>query len=92
MGIASQALPRDQVLDAAMAKASEYRLTAPASVAITKRLLWEGLNISMKDMLKKEGPLFAWAGNQPDAREGVLSFVEKREPVWKQSAKDIPPV
>ena len=92
LGIASRALPREQVLDAALAKAADYRLTAPVSVAITKRLLWQGLSLSMSEMLKKEGPLFAWAGNQPDAREGIVSFMEKRDPEWKQSVRDMPEV
>ena len=45
----------------------------------------------MSDMLKKEGPLFAWVGNQADAKEGILSFVEKRAPEWSLSAfSDLP--
>ncbi len=31
-------------------------------------------------VMARECPLFAWIGSQPDAREGVLSFVEKRPP------------
>lgn len=92
LGIVSAAVPRDQVVDTALAKAAEYRLAAPVSVAITKRLLWQGLSLSMEEMLEKEGPLFAWAGNQPDAREGVMSFVERRDPDWKQSVRDTPKV
>lgn len=92
MGIASEALPKEQVLEAAMAKAADYRLTAPVSVGIAKRLIWQGLSLSMAEMLKKEGPLFAWAGNQPDAREGVTSFIEKRDPAWKMSVRDMPEV
>jgi enoyl-CoA hydratase/carnithine racemase len=86
LGLASRALPADQVLDHALALAREYVLAAPASVAITKRLLWESLDQNMTSMLRREGPLFAWAGNQPDAREGILSFIEKRVPVWSGSA------
>jgi len=86
LGIASQALPAAEVLPAAIEKAREYRLAAPASVAISKRLLWEGVNSSVPDMLQREGPLFAWTGGQADAREGVLSFLEKRDPDWKLSA------
>ncbi len=92
LGIVSAALPGDQVLEAAMEKAREYRLAAPASVAITKRLLWKGLDASMPDMLALENTLFAWLGNQVDAREGILSFVEKRDPEWKLSAGDIPAI
>jgi enoyl-CoA hydratase/carnithine racemase len=91
LGIATVALPKEEVLDAAMAMAREYVNTAPASVAITKKLLWEGLHASMPDMLKREGPLFAWAGNQDDAKEGVVSFIEKRQPEWTLSAAtDLP--
>ena len=92
LGIVSQALPAEQVLEAALKKAHEYRLTAPVSVAITKRLLWQGLSTSMPDMLKKEGPLFAWVGNQPDAKEGVMSFIERRDPEWSMNVAELPEI
>lgn len=93
LGIASKALPAEQVLDHAMEVAKDYVNAAPASVAITKRLLWEGLDANVTDMMKREGPLFAWAGNQADAKEGIQSFVEKRAPEWKLSAaKDLPEI
>ena len=93
LGLVSAALPKGEVLTAAITMAQAYRHAAPASVAITKRLLWEGLSTSMGDMLKREGSLFAWAGNQPDAKEGVMSFVEKREPEWQLSAaRDLPAI
>lgn len=91
MGLASRALPTAEVLPAAMEMATDIaRNTAPASVAAAKRLLWEGLTVSVPDMMKREGPLFAWFGNQPDAREGVTAFVEKRAPSWSQSSRDLP--
>ncbi len=91
LGVASIAVDAEDVLATALEKANEYSLTAPVSVAITKKLLWEGLHCSMNEMLAKEGPLFAWTGNQPDAKEGVLSFIEKRTPQWKMSARnDLP--
>ena len=72
LGLASQALPASEVLPAALAKAREFRLAAPVSVALSKRLLWEGLGV--------------------DAREGVLAFLEKREPAWKlRPSVDLPP-
>jgi enoyl-CoA hydratase/carnithine racemase len=91
LGIASRAVPRDQVLEVALSKAKEYELTAPVSVAITKRLLWAGLDSSISDMMHKEDPLFDWIGNQPDAQEGVMSFIEKRDPEWTMSvSRDMP--
>jgi enoyl-CoA hydratase/carnithine racemase len=92
MGLALEALPAEKVLPRAQEFAREFTLAAPASVAISKRLLWEGLGTTVEGMMQREGPLFAWVGNQPDAREGVKSFLERRAPEWKlQPSKDLPP-
>ena len=48
LGLASAALPADQVLPATLERAREVRKAAPASVALTKRLLWEGLGTSLR--------------------------------------------
>ena len=46
---------------------------------------------SVPEMVQRENALFAWIGNQADALEGVLSFLEKRDPDWKLSAaRDLP--
>jgi enoyl-CoA hydratase/carnithine racemase len=91
LGLASEALPADQVLPATLERARELRNAAPVSVAISKRLIWEGLSASLPEMGKRESKLFAWTSQQPDAREGVASFLEKRPPEWKlDPAKDMP--
>jgi enoyl-CoA hydratase/carnithine racemase len=91
LGIASRALPAAEVLDAAKAWARDIANCAPASVAISKRLLWEGIVDSVPGMARKEGVLFPWTGRQPDSAEGVMSFVEKRPPRWKlRASSDLP--
>ncbi len=91
LGLASRALPPGEVLPAALEQAREYRLAAPVSVAVTKRLLWQGLTASIPRMDEREFALFQWVINQPDAVEGVMSFLEKRDPDWKMSAAaDLP--
>jgi enoyl-CoA hydratase/carnithine racemase len=92
LGLASQALPADQVLPAAFERARDFAVnTAPVSVAISKRLLWDGLASALITMGKREDDLFTWAGRQADAREGVESFLEKRSPQWKLSVnRDLP--
>lgn len=90
MGLVSKVVPKEELLPTAMAMAKDYVNTAPASVAITKRLLWQGLDSNPRDMMRAEGPAFAWLGNQADAKEGVMSFLEKRPPAWQMSAKDLP--
>lgn len=86
LGIVSQAVPKEALLDTARAMAAEYRYAAPVSVAVTKRLLWEGMHTGVSAMMQREEEVFPWFGNQADAREGVLSFLEKRDPEWKLSA------
>ncbi|HEY6418470.1 MAG TPA: enoyl-CoA hydratase-related protein [Candidatus Binataceae bacterium] len=80
-----------------MAKTRELALdiaqnTAPVSVAITKRLIY-GL-LGENEAEKAQGldtRAFVWSGKQPDAREGVTSFLEKRKPAWKMKpSKDFP--
>jgi enoyl-CoA hydratase/carnithine racemase len=91
LGLASAALPAEQVLPAAIAKAREFAAAAPVSVALTKRLLWEGMGLTAHEMMGREAPLFSWVGRQPDAREGVVSFMEKRAPEWSlDPARDAP--
>ncbi len=90
LGLVSKALPADELLPTAYRMAQDYANTAPASVAITKRLLWQGLDSNPAAMMRAEGPAFAWLGNQADAEEGVMSFLEKRTPQWQLTAQDVP--
>ncbi len=92
LGLASEAMAAEEVLPRARAWARDVAVNAaPASVAITKRLLWEGLTEHPRETMAKEGRLLAWAGKQADAYEGVRSFLERRPPEWKLSAsKDLP--
>lgn len=85
MGLVSEAVPAADVLDAAVARAQEMaRLSAPVSMAISKRLLWESMGLDQ--MRAREDPLFDWVAEQADSVEGVESFLEKRDPRWNLSA------
>lgn len=91
LGLASEAMPAADVLPATLERAREYKNTAPVSVAVSKHLLWQGLTASIAEMDESEFTLFRWVCRQPDAAEGVISFLEKRPPAWKMSAsKDLP--
>jgi enoyl-CoA hydratase/carnithine racemase len=84
-GLASQALPANEVLPAALELARDIAVNAaPVSSALSKALVYRFLQepdaMAAQDL---EHRMFAWASQQPDAREGVMSFLEKREPNWK---------
>ena len=92
LGLASEALPAEQVVPRALEWARDVAVNAaPASVAIAKRLLWEGVTESPSETMAKEMPLLNWVGKQPDAVEGVKSFLERRPPEWKlRPSTDLP--
>ncbi len=84
----------DDLLPAARALAlAMTQHSAPVSVAITRQMLWR--------MAGAEHPMHAHRldsraiqsrGASGDAKEGVRSFLEKREPVWpSRVSTDMPP-
>ncbi len=92
-GICNEAVDREDVLPRAREIARHIAVhSAPVSVALTKKMIWD--NLAQPDIARvqaREAPLFAWTGSQPDSREGVLSFLEKRDPEWKMKiGKDTP--
>ncbi len=92
LGIASRILPSAEVLDAAQALARETAAhAAPLSVAISKKLLWESLELGPEDVERKETALHHVLMGAPDAIEGPVSFMEKRAPNWSlKVSKDWP--
>jgi enoyl-CoA hydratase/carnithine racemase len=94
LGVANEALPRDEVLPRAR-EIARYIVErcAPASVALTKRLIWEHLGYDDPHLAsEREAKGLARLGRLPDATEGVLAFLKKRPAEWKLSARDAPPV
>ena len=91
-GIVSRVVPHDDLIATARGMAMDIATnTAPVSVAITKRLLWRQLLADDPQAAKDfESELFYWVGKQPDAAEGVNSFLEKRDPRWSMSLQDLP--
>ncbi|MBO0728133.1 MAG: enoyl-CoA hydratase/isomerase family protein [Acidimicrobiaceae bacterium] len=87
LGLVQRAVPGGDVLSSAMDLARDIAAnTAPASVAITKRVLYEFLTAGDREAARdRQGRLFGWTGRQADAREGVTAFLEKRPPQWTLS-------
>ncbi|MBO0729741.1 MAG: enoyl-CoA hydratase/isomerase family protein [Acidimicrobiaceae bacterium] len=87
MGLASQAVPAARVLDTALDIARDIAVnTAPASVALTKRLFYDQLGWRDRQAARAdERAAFAWLASQPDAREGISAFLERRPPAWGMS-------
>ena len=83
-GLVSRVVPDDKLMDTAREIADEILLSAPVSVALTKRMLYQFLtetDVDKAEMINHR--YFGWTGLQSDAREGVISFLQKRRPKWK---------
>ena len=86
MGLATRVLPAEEVLPHALALARDIAVnTAPLSVAITKRLLWESPLLSPADVGRKETALHHHLMGSPDAIEGPVAYLERRPPRFRSS-------
>jgi len=68
--------------------------TGPVAVALTKRLLWHMQSIDDPAVAQTvDLPLFLWATQSPDAREGIRAFLDKRKANWTmRPTTDLPPI
>jgi enoyl-CoA hydratase/carnithine racemase len=83
MGLASRAVPAGEVLAAATEMARDIAVnTAPLSVALSKRLLWESRFLDRDEIGQRETAYHHVVMGQPDALEGVMAFLERRPPSW----------
>ncbi len=83
MGLCSEVLPNDDVLDRARAIARDIATNvAPASAAASKVALWRSWEMSVEEMNRLETHLHHKLMSLADAREGVQAFLEKRPPHW----------
>lgn len=83
IGLVSHALPAAEVLPAARDIARDIATNcAPLSVALSKRLLWESRGLTGEEVGRRETDYHHLVMGQPDALEGVMSFLERRPPRW----------
>lgn len=81
-GLATEALPAEQVLPRALELAHEIAThTAPISVGASKRLLW--MHAPPPDRVNElERDIHLHLMGTADSREGVMAYMEKRDPQW----------
>ena len=83
LGVASRVLANDEVLPHALEVAHDMAInTAPVSVAVSKRLLWGTFSMTPEEVDRAETDLHHHLMGEADAREGVMAFLERREPQW----------
>ena len=92
LGLVNQAVPKGEVLAAAQEFAHDLATNcAPASLAMVKRLVNRFLSEpDISAAMALETKLVWWSGEQPDAMEGVMAWMQRRPPEWKLSKHDAP--
>lgn len=80
-GLINRCVPDDAMLAVAVDIANRIA-TGPKSMALTRNLVWQGLDASWSEQLWNERAAQRMAGKTDDALEGKRSFREKRDPVF----------
>lgn len=85
IGLVSKALPREEVLPAALELAHDLaRNTAPIPVGVIKNAVYRNMQeLDRRRSMALETKIVWWLGTHPDAMEGVMSFLQKRPPAWQ---------
>jgi enoyl-CoA hydratase/carnithine racemase len=87
LGVAGRALPAAEVLPAAVELARDTAIhTNPASVALSKRLLWADLPLD--EVADEETRAHRILMDGPDPSEGAAAWRERRAPRWTSRASD----
>ena len=81
-GLVERAVPREELLDAAVAIARTLAERSPHAIAVTKELAAETRDLPLADGLRREAEAFMRCLASDDGQEGVAAFIEKREAQW----------
>jgi enoyl-CoA hydratase/carnithine racemase len=83
LGLGSRVLDAEDVLPAAHELALDIaENVAPASVAASKRLLWDSFDLDRAAVGARETEIHLDLMRLDDAKEGVRAFMERRPPRW----------
>ncbi|MBN9373751.1 MULTISPECIES: enoyl-CoA hydratase-related protein [unclassified Hydrogenophaga] len=80
MGLVTRVVADERLMDEAWSLARQLAAGAPAALANTKRLLWNGIGQGVEAAMPEENHIQALLSGMADAREGLAAVIEKRTP------------
>lgn len=83
IGLVSKVVPPEQLLSTTMELAKRIAKGPPMAIQYAKEVMYKAQDMDMEATVKLEAVNFAKCMRSEDAREGVRSFLEKREPDFK---------
>ncbi|MFD3498016.1 enoyl-CoA hydratase-related protein [Streptomyces sp. NPDC058676] len=92
LGLVSRVVEPEDLLDAARAYARDIaRNCSPRAMAVVRHQVYGDLDRPFTDALARSYSAMEFFAGSPDFREGVSSFVEKREPKFEGLPPDFDP-
>ena len=79
-GLITRVVADDRLAAESLALARQLAAGAPAALAATKRLLWNGLGLGAEAAMPEENRTQAQLSGMADAREGLAAVIERRDP------------
>lgn len=83
LGLVNRVVPRDQVVDEALALAERISTNSPIAVRCSRKLVREATELDEESAWKRNNELSMEVFSSGDSIEGATAFAEKRAPVWK---------
>ena len=83
IGLVNMVVPHDELLNQARDLAKQIASNAPIAIEMTKKIIGMGLNNSLESQLNVETGAQERCFKTEDFREGLKSFKEKREPIFR---------
>ena len=83
IGLVEKVVPADELMNAAEELANTIKSKAPIAVAVTKTVVNNGYGLDMKTASALEMEAFTAPFASQDKSEGMLAFLEKRTPEFK---------
>ncbi len=81
-GLVTEVVEDGQSLNRAIELAREMKRVPLSSFAACKKLMTDSFNTSFESQLERERDSLSWCADQPNGREGIAAFLEKRSPVY----------
>lgn len=83
IGLLTEVLPPDKLLERATDIAEKVASNAPLAVQHSKEAIKKGLNLGLEDALELSAYILKEAWDTEDVKEGAQAFAEKRQPQFK---------
>ena len=82
-GLVNRVVPVERYLEEALGLAKEVASRAPLAVRFGKEAINHAYESFLSDGLRDERQAFYFLFASQDQKEGMIAFIEKRQPIWK---------